>query len=145
MYALSERTRLWLLWLLLPLVLGVLVFTAANTFQAVRGFQQQYSAVKTGDVSTVHPWMTIHVISRVYHVPEVYLYRSLQIDTPASFRHITLNGIANRKLQPVDQIIRTVQHAILAYRKEHPIFFTPTPTLRTYLKPLSSAVGRTKY
>jgi len=145
LYALSERAKLGLLGLLLLLMLGVLAFTTVSTFQAAQSFQRQNNAVKAGDVNTVHPWMTIHVISRVYHVPEDYLYRALQIETPGSFRHVTLSGIANRKRQPVDQVIHTIQHAILAYRKAHPNFFTPTPTLRTDLSPLSPVPGRTKY
>jgi hypothetical protein len=145
LYALSERAKLSILGLLLLIMLGFVAFTTVGTFKAVQSFQQQNSAVKAGDVNTVHPWMTIHVISRVYHVPEDYLYRALQIDSPASFRHVTLNGIANRKKQPVAQVIRTVQHAILAYRKEHPNFFTSTPTLRTNLGSHLPVPGRTRY
>ena len=143
MYALSERARLGFLCFLLLLMLGILAFTAVNTIQAVRSFQQQYGAIKTGDVSTVHPWMTIRVISHVYHVPEDYLYRSLQISAPGSLRSATLYEIANRQRRPVDQVIRTIQHAILAYRKEHPNFFTPTPARHMYMKPLSPTPGRT--
>ena len=136
----SERTKLGLLWLLLLLMLGVLAFTTVSTFQAVRSFQKQNSAVKIGDVSTVHPWMTVHVISHVYHVPEDYLCSTLHIGTPSSVRHVTLYEIANRKKQPVDQVVRTVQHAILTYRKEH-----PTPTLHTSMKPLAPKRRRTYY
>ena len=141
----SERVKLGLLWLLLLLMLGVLTFTAADAFQAVRSFQKQYSAVKTGDVSTVHPWMTVHVISHVYHVPEDYLCGSLQIGTPGSVRHVTLYEIANRKRQPVDQVIRTIQHAIVVYRKEHPHFLTPTPSLHIDVRSLSPPPGRVEY
>ena len=126
-------------------MLGVLAFTAASTFQAMRSFQQQYSAVKTGDVSTVHPWMTVHVISHVYHVPEDYLCSMLHIGSPGSVRHVTLYEIASRKKQPVDQVVHTIQHAILTYRKQHPHFLTPTPKLRTDLKPLPFMRGRAYY
>jgi hypothetical protein len=140
---LSERAKLGLLCLLLLLILGCLAFTTVDTFQAVRNFQQQYSAVKAGDVSTVHPWMTVHAVSHIYQVPENYLYRSLQIGSPGLFRHATLYEIANRKRQPVDQVIRTVQHAILAYRKEHPHFLTPSPALQTDMNPLSPTPKKT--
>lgn len=122
----SERTKLGLLCLLLLLMLGILALTAVNTFQAVRSFQQQNTALEAGDVRTIHDWMTIHVISHIYHVPENYLYNSLHIDNPGLLRHATLNEIADRKQQPVDQVIRTIQHAILVYRKEHSHFLTPT-------------------
>ncbi len=139
----SERTKLGLLSFLLLLMVGILALTAVNTIQAVRSFQQQNSALEAGDVSTVDAWMTIHVISHIYHVPEDYLYRTLDIGSPGLLRHSTLNEIANRKRQPVDQVIRTVQHAILAYRKEHPHFLTPTPTLHLDKKSHSQMPGRT--
>jgi len=143
-YALSERARLGLLCFLSLLVLGFLAFTTVNTMQAARSFQQQYSAVKTGDVRAIRPWMTIHVVSHIYHVPEDYLYRSLNIGNPLSLRHLTLYDIAKRKHQSVDQVIRSIQHAILAYRKIHPHFLTPAPTQHTHMKP-TPAPGRTKY
>jgi len=143
-YALSERVRLGLLCFLSLLVLGFLAFTTVNTMQAARSFQQQYSAVKTGDVRAIRPWMTIHVVSHIYHVPEDYLYRSLNIGNPLSLRHLTLYDIAKRKHQSVDQVIRSIQHAILAYRKIHPHFLTPAPTQHTHMKP-TPAPGRTKY
>ena len=140
----SERARLGLLCLLLLLVLGFLAFSTINTIQAARSFQQQYSAVKTGDVRAIHPWMTIHAVSHIYHVPEDYLYRSLNLSNPASLRHLTLSDIAKRKHQPVDQIIRSIQRAILAYRKTHPHFLMPAPTQHTRMKP-TPAPGRTNY
>ncbi len=139
----SERTKLGLLSFLLLLMVGILALTAVNTIQAVRSFQQQNSALEAGDVSTVDAWMTIHVISHIYHVPEDYLYRTLDIGSPGLLRHSTLNEIANRKRQPVDQVIRAVQHAILAYRKERPHFLTPTPTLHIDKKSHSQMPGRT--
>ena len=73
-----------------------------------------------GKVSTIRAWMTVPAISRIYHVPEDYMYRSLEISSPASYHHVTLYEIANRKHQPVDQVIHTLQHAILIYRQQHP-------------------------
>ncbi len=142
MYALSDRVRLGILCFLLLVVLGFLAYTTANTFQAVHSFQQQYKAVKEKDVSAIRPWMTIPVISRLYHVPEDYLYHSLNVSNPAPFRKATLYEIASNKKQPVDKVIHTLQQAILAYRKAHP---TPTATQHTGRKPLTPAPGRTKY
>ncbi|MBV9258226.1 MAG: hypothetical protein JO215_09425 [Ktedonobacteraceae bacterium] len=116
---LSERVKLELICLALLLILGLLTFTAIETVQAMRSFQKQYSAVKTGDVSTVHPWMTVHVISHVYHVPESYLGKKLTINNPDQLRHATLYEIAAHKKQPVNRIVRAVQQAILVYRKDH--------------------------
>jgi hypothetical protein len=147
-YTPGERTKLGLLCILLFLLLGMLAFTAANTVQAVRNFQQQQNAVKAGDVKAIHPWMTVHVISHIYHVPENYLYNSLQIDNPVPLRHETLYEIASHKRLPVDQVIHLIQHAILAYRKVHPIIRptpTSTPTPQPKTRRLSSKPGRTKY
>ena len=140
LYALSERAKLGLLCFLLLLMLGFLAFTGVNTFQAVRSFQQHYSAIKTGDVQAIRPWMTIHVISHICHVPEDYLSSSLKIDD----RRATLYEVATRKRQPVNQLIHTVQYAILAYRKAHPGLLTPTPT-HTDRKLLTPTPGGTKY
>jgi hypothetical protein len=142
---LSERARLGLLCFLLLLMLGLLTFTTVNTLQAARSFQRQYSAVKASDVSAIRPWMTIHMVSHIYHVPEDYLYHSLNMNNPEPLRHVTLNEIAKRKRQPVDQVIHSIQHAILAYRKIHPHSLTPLPTEHNNLKPLSPTPGRTKY
>lgn len=117
MYPLSERAKLNLLSFLLVLILGFLAITAIRAFQTVHDFQQQYSKVKAGDVSTMRPWMTIHVLSHVYHVPENYLDRSLTIANPAQLRRATLYQIAADKRQSVDQVIHTAQRAILMYRK----------------------------
>ena len=68
---LSEDKKLKLICVLLLFMLGLLAFCAIETVQAMRSFQHQYNAVKMGDVSTVHPWMTVHVISHVYHVPKL--------------------------------------------------------------------------
>jgi hypothetical protein len=116
---LSESNKLKLIFLALLLILGLLAFSAIETVQAMRSFQHQYVAVKKGDVSTVHPWMTVHVISHVYNVPEDYLGHELTITNPYQLRHSTLYDIASRKKQPVDRVVHTVQQAILVYRKEH--------------------------
>ena len=116
----SERARLNFLILLLILALGIVFLAVANTWQAVNDFQHERDATKVGDVTTVRPWMTIHVLSRVYHVPEDYLASSLQVPQADTLHHATLYEIAAHKHQPVDRLIRTVKNIILLYRKEHP-------------------------
>jgi TRAP-type C4-dicarboxylate transport system permease small subunit len=142
---LSERAKLTLLSFLLLLILGFLAFTAIRTFQAAHDFQQQYSATKTGNVSTVRPWMTVHVISHVYHVPENYLYRSLSISRPTLFRHVTLYQIAARKRLPVDQVIHTIKNTILIYRKQHSSTAIMAFKQQSNSKILSPISGRTTY
>src|SRR5260370_10447538 len=101
-----ERAKLGLLCFLLLFMLGFLAFTAVNTVQAVRSFQQQYSAIKTGDVQDIRPWMTIHVISHVCHVPEDYLSRSLKLDN----RHATLYEFAAHKTPPLYPHLHATTH-----------------------------------
>ena len=121
--ALNERSKMMLICLSLLLVLGMLVFTAVGTVRALHKFQQEYSAVKIGDVSTVQPWMTVHEISHVYHIPENYLSQTLTLKDPQQIRHATLYVVASHKRQPVTQVIHTIQRAILTYRHEHPTVF----------------------
>jgi hypothetical protein len=115
----GERIKLGLLCLLLLFMLGIVCFTAVGTYQAVRSFQQQDNALEKGDVSTISGWMTIHVIARLYHIPEEYLSHTLAVGNPDQLRHFTLNQIASNKRQLVNKLIHTLQHAILDYRKAH--------------------------
>jgi hypothetical protein len=124
----NERRKLLLLCLLLLLTLILLAFTAVQTVEGVRSFQRQTHALKVGDVSTIRPWMTIPTVSRIYHVPESYLYGALRISKPGSLSKATINKIAETKRQSVDDIIRVLQHAIETYRKEQPHPPTPVPT-----------------
>jgi hypothetical protein len=115
----GERLKLGLLGLLLLIMLGFVCLTAVSTCEAVRNFQQRNNAVEAGDVNTVRAWMTIHMVARIYQVPEDYLSRTLAVGNPEQIRHFTLNQIASAKKQPVSKLIQTVQHAILNYRKTH--------------------------
>jgi hypothetical protein len=115
----SERIKLSVLSALLLLALVFSAFTIANTFHAVRNLQLRNHDVKAGNVSTIRAWMTVPAISRIYHVPEDYVYRSLEIASPVSYHHMTLDEIAHHKQQSVDHVIHTLQHAILIYRQQH--------------------------
>lgn len=126
----SERVKLGLLCFLFLLALGMAIFMIANAIQAMHDFQRQNNAVNAGDISTIRPWMTIHVISHIYHVPEDYLDQSLNIARTAPAQKRTLYEIAANKRQPVEQLIHRVQQTILTYRKEHPhssVFVEPPP------------------
>jgi hypothetical protein len=134
-----------LLSFLLLLILGLLAFAGIRTFQAVHNFQLRYSEVKAGDVSTMRPWMTIHAISHVYHVPENYLYGSLRLNKSALSRSATIYQIATHQRQTVDQVIYTIQHTILTYRQHHPPFVTPALTQPSDNEPVSPMPGRMTY
>ncbi|HYK86712.1 MAG TPA: hypothetical protein VEV19_15185 [Ktedonobacteraceae bacterium] len=116
----SERAKVGVICILLLLVLGYVAVSAVNTVQAVRNFQQQYTNTKSGNVNTIRPWMTLHAISLIYHVPKEYLYTKLNLTETDMSRRATLYTIANSKKQPVDKLIHTIQLVILTYRKEHP-------------------------
>lgn len=105
---------------LLCLALGATVFCAVQTVKAIQRFQQEQTLVVAGDVRTIQPWMTIRYISRVYHVPENYLYEWLHITNPQSVRHTSLRSLAKRNNQSLDGLIGEIQTAIETYRKQHP-------------------------
>jgi hypothetical protein len=140
---LSERTKLSLLSFLLLLILGLLAFAGIRTFQAVHNFQLRYGEVKAGDVSTMRPWMTIHAISHVYHVPESYLYGSLRLNQSALSRRATIYQIATHQRQTVDQVIRTIQYTILAYRQHHSPSVIPALIQPSGNELVSPMLGRT--
>lgn len=122
---LTEQKKLLLLCLLWLLMLGVVVLSATHTLWAMHNFQQENHAARAGDVTTIRPWMTLHVISHAYHISELYLDESLQVASDDISHHATLDEIAARKHQPVDQLIRTLQQIILTYREEYPDSSTP--------------------
>jgi len=117
---LSLRVKFFLVGMLLCLAISATVVAASAAFQDIQRFQQQNAFAMSGDVRTIHPWMTIPYIAHLYHVPESYLYRSLQISDTPLLRHITLHALATRSQRPINYIIRALQHAIQTYRKQHP-------------------------
>ncbi len=140
----SERMKLAMLSALLLLVAAFSVFAMVNTFQAVRTLQLRNHDVRMGNVSTIRAWMTIPAISRIYHVPEDYVYHSLDMSSPAPNHHITLFEIASHKKQSVNQVIHTLQHAILLYRKQHPRNALPPRARHSSRIAVLPVVGRAK-
>jgi hypothetical protein len=143
LYKLSESARFGLLCFLLLLMLGAVAFTASDTIQAMQSLQKHSSDVKAGKVTAIRPWMTIHIVAHIYHVPDDYLYRSLNVDNRPATRRETLYGIASHEHKPVNQIIQRLQYAVLVYRKAHPTLLTPTAPSR--MKQPSPTPGRTKH
>lgn len=117
---LSARIKLVVMAALLCLALGATIFCAAQTVQAIQRFQQDQALTMAGDVRTIRPWMTVPYISRVYHVPESYLYNWLNIPNPPAMHRISLHSLAVRYHRSLDNLISDVQNAIKTYRKEHP-------------------------
>ncbi len=140
----SERIKLGLLCLSLLLALGVAVLMIVNTFQAEQNLQRQNNAANAGDVSTIRPWMTIHVISHVCHVPEDYLDQSLNIVRTDPLHRATLYEIAAHKRQPVEQVIHMLQQIILIYRKEHPHTSAPMQQMLFHSNYFAPVSGETK-
>ena len=63
--------------------------------------------------------MSIHYISRAYSVPEWYLTEHLNITDSRSVTHVPLRTLAGRYNRSVESIIRDLQTAIQAYRKQN--------------------------
>src|SRR5487761_572658 len=108
----NARAKFGLLCIAWLLALVFVVLAATKTFQALQGFQQQYNNVQAGDAYAIRPWMTIQLISQTYHIPEDYLCSTLQIAHTDPLRLVTLDILASRKKQPVNQLIWTLQQAI---------------------------------
>ena len=117
----SKRTQLGLLSILLLLTLLCTVFATINATQSVHNFQKQYTNAKTENVNALRPWMTIPIVSHVYHVPEDELYNALSIAKTDPLRQATLYEIANHRKKPVDQVVHTLQQTIQTYRNKHPL------------------------
>lgn len=105
---------------LLCLALGATIFCAVQTVKAIQRFEQTRTLTAAGDVSTIRPWMTIPYISRVYRVPEGYLYQSLHIAHPQPTYRSSLRSLAVRYNRSLDGLISDIQTAIMTYRKQHP-------------------------
>ena len=117
---LRQRTSLLLTGVLFILSLSGGIFAAHATIGAVRSFQYESTLAKKGDVQTIGDWMTVPYISRVYHVPEPYLYRTLHMPPTPPSPHVTLHALALHTKRPVNLLIKNVQNAILTYRTSHP-------------------------
>ena len=116
----NMRLKLIVTGVLLCLALGLTIFCALQTVQAVQRFQQSRHMALTGDVRSIRPWMTIPYISRVYQVPESYLLQWLHISDPGSVRNVTLHSLAERFHRTPGALIQEIQTAIQTYRKQHP-------------------------
>ncbi len=116
----SLRAKLALMSVLLVLALGATVFAAVATFRSFQSVQAQNAKAKAGDVGTIGSWMTIPYISHVYHVPESYLYHSLNLPGSVDLRHKTLHSLSATYKRPVNELVHDIQVAIVAYRREHP-------------------------
>ncbi|HKV56926.1 MAG TPA: hypothetical protein VJO32_01545 [Ktedonobacteraceae bacterium] len=125
--------------ILLCIALGLTIFCAVQTVQAIQRFQQDHKLAVSGDVSTIRSWMTVPFIAHFYNVPESYLEESLHIPPGEPTRHYPLHALADHYKRPLNGLIRDIQHAILNYRKRHaghnpgpghPQMPSPTPTVR---------------
>ncbi|MGH2497061.1 MAG: hypothetical protein ACRDIV_20375 [Ktedonobacteraceae bacterium] len=105
--------------ILLCIALGLTIFCAVQTVQAIQRFQQDHKLAVSGDVSTIRSWMTVPFIAHFYNVPESYLEASLHIPPGEPVRHYPLHALADHFKRPLDGLIHDVQHAILNYRKQH--------------------------
>jgi hypothetical protein len=114
------RVKIILIAILLILSIGATVVAAVAAVQDYQSFQAQNASIAVGDVRAIRPWMTIPYIAHLCHVPESYLYQSLNITDTHPPRHITLHALAILKHTSVDAIVYRVQQAIDLYRQQHP-------------------------
>jgi hypothetical protein len=125
----TVRAKFILLGVLCAVALGATVWAAALTYQAFESWHQHYLMVQAGDVRTIRSWMTLPYIAHVYRVPTDYLYVWLDVPETSSTRHVTLEEIAEIQQKPIDQVIQSVQTAILTYRSQHSQLSPPAPSI----------------
>ncbi len=132
----ARTTTIIVTGILLCVAVATVAFTLAETVQAVQGLQHQGSLMKTGDVRTVRSWMTIPYIAHTYHVPGSYLYTSIGVTNSAAQNRASLYALATQKKRPVATVVSGIQHAIVAYRKQHPHHAVPIhPTSTRNIRP----------
>lgn len=115
----SKSAQLGLLSILLLLTLLCMAIAIINATQSVHDFQLQYHNVNEENINALRPWMTIPIVSHMYHVPEDELGNALRIAKTDPLRRATLYEIANHRQKPVDQIVHTLQYTIQTYRTKH--------------------------
>jgi hypothetical protein len=131
--------------ILLCLALAGTIIAAIGTIRAYQKLEEHHQLITAGDVNTISSWMTVPYIARVYHIPESCLDGSLQLSDPSLQKHATLRFIADQDKKPVDDLIHSVQQAILNYRKNHLFCGTPTNNAgpaSVHQLPLSPAKGK---
>ncbi len=116
----SLRTKFIITNILLLLALLCAAFAAQTALGDFQSFQTQNTLTRKGDVHTIRSWMTIPYVAYTYHIPESYLYHSLDLPDSYSLHHTTLHALSIRYQYPVNSIINKLQNAILVYRKHHP-------------------------
>jgi len=102
----------WRQWTML--VVFALVVTATGLF-AVRTVRRAVYWRHHRD-EPIRPWMTIPYIGHSYRVPPDVLYEALGIPHPPRDRR-PLKQIARERNVPVDQVIGTLQRAILNFQQ----------------------------
>lgn len=132
----SKCAQTGLLSVLLLLTLLCMVIATINAAQSIHDFQLQYNNARAENVNALRPWMTIPIVSHVYHVPEDNLCKALNIAKTDPLQRATLYEIAAHRQRPVEQVVHTLQYTIQTYRTKHPL-----PHQRLYL----STQGQTRW
>lgn len=137
------RVKIVLITILLILSIGATVVAAVAAVQDYQRFQAQNASITTGDVRAIRPWMTIPYIAHLCHVPEGYLYQSLQITGMNPSRHSTLHALAIQYHASADDLVYRVQRAVEDYRQQHqPKPSSPSNWHRPKKSPLSLVLPR---
>ena len=77
------------------------------------------------DVEEIHDWMPVHYISKIYSVPELYLYQKIGIDSGAD-RKKSLAEI--NEIYFPDQpglVLERTKAAVLNFQQSHPALEKP--------------------
>jgi hypothetical protein len=126
----AHRSQIRLLTIICLCMLSLFgtIYAAHSTMAAFQAFKQQQTQYQQGDVHSIRSWMTITYIAHTYHVPTSCLDQALNITGKREERD-TLQTLASHRKRPVNELIISVQQAILAYRQDH-AGFTPTSNIQ---------------
>ena len=103
--------RQWTMFVILALVVSVTALFAVRTVRRAI-YWRQHSA------EPIRSWMTVNYVARSYRVPPPVLYQALGIPQRPGDRR-PLKRIARDQNVPVEQVIETLQSAILHFQQNN--------------------------
>ncbi len=110
-------------WLVVSLVVVGLLLIVIFGLRAVKSYRRirhTQLPIHTTDVEAIRNWMTISYLSKVYQVPEDYLFTRIGVP-PDHNQRISLRRLGQRYRpgQP-DALVKAVKEAISEYQSAHP-------------------------
>ena len=116
----------WKQWVALSALVLVLLVTGLFAVRTVR--RAIYWRLHRDEV--IRPWMSIPYVAHSYRVPPQVLYDALRIPHPPHDRR-PIKEIAKEENRSIEEVIATLQSAIVRERVAHPPNGPPPPSERS--------------